>query len=297
MTTATKTKPAKKTPPFAIVTRTFKDGRTVHWYQRDGVNAKGRGVTTLLSNGTPSGGLVKWSANKAADCALDERDVWEPLAERSRDAAYDWIRNASDRDRDAAGGRGTEVHNLAEQLSLGQEVEVPDEIVGHVDAYIDWFDTWQPEIVATEVVGANFTRNYYGKFDLLVRVKGWFPGEPDRVALLLLDIKTARSGVFEKDALQLTAYRHFEVISEPDEKGACWDHQPMPEVDGVAVLHLSADGYRLVPVDPALDRDLFAMFLHASKIAEFYGSGWKAEDKGWSKDVFLPAHQTPHEEF
>lgn len=296
MATATKKAAAKKAPqktkrnpPLEIVTRTFKDGRTTHWYKKDGQTLKGRGVTTLLGNGLPAPALIKWTGNTVAECALDERDIWEPLAERDRATAYEYLRSAADRDRDAAGNRGTQVHNLAEQIMNDEEVDVPDEILGHVDRFIEFMTDWQPEILLVEVVGINHKYNYAGKFDLYVKLDGWHAD--GRPAYVLLDIKTARSGVFEKDALQLTAYRHFDEIAEATEDGKCWDLAPMPQVDAVAVLHLSADAYRIVPVDPALDRQLFAQFLHAVRTAEFLGSGWSPQDKGWSKDIWAVAHE------
>lgn len=316
MTTATtpRRRPAKRAASkgapkskLRLRTKRMKDGKEIHWYEvlgQDGkmASASGRGVTTLLGNGSPSGGLVKWAANKAADCALDEQDIWRPLVDRSRDAAYDYIRNASDRDRDEAGGRGSQVHDLAERLSKGEEVEVPELLEGHVDSYIRWVEDWAPEIVATEVVIANFSRWYFGKFDLLYRQRGWFPDDPERVALLLGDLKTARSGVREKDALQLTAYSEAEVCGLPDADGWVFgadggDLDPMPKVDGLVVIHLSADAYTLHPVADVLRPKLFAQFLHTVRVAEFHGSGWKEEDKGWSKDVFEPGPALPYEAF
>ena len=290
------TKTEKKTARLVLRTMT-KQGKRIHWYQVDGVSAKGRGVTTILSNGTPSGGLMQWAANCAADCAIDEQDVWLPLAERDRSAAYDYLRKASDRDRDAAANRGSEVHDLAEQLMAGKTVEVPEEIEGHVDQFIAWHEAWQPELVASEFVIVNWTRWYFGRSDLLVKVKGW-PGHEDQEALVLLDIKTSRGGPYEKDAVQLTAYRHAEEIClAPDEKGNCWDLEPMPAVAGVGVLHLSADAYSIHPVNEDLDQRLFAQFLHIMRVAEFYGSGWKAEDKGWSRDVFRGVLVDPETKF
>lgn len=300
--TATKKSAAKRPAkskakaPLQIVTRTI-GGRTVHWYCVDGVSQKGRGVTTLLGAGLPAPALIKWTGNKAAECALDERDVWEPLADRDRQAAYDYIRAAADRDRDQAANRGSDVHDLAERIGRGEEVEVPEALLGHVDSYLQFVADWEPELVMVEVVGANFTRGYFGKFDLLARMKGWWPERPNDEALVLLDIKTSRTGPFEKDALQLTAYRNFEFICEPDEQGNCWDLAEMPQVDGVAVLKLSAEEYRLIPVAEDLAPRLFATFLHTVRVAEFLGGGYRPDDKGWSRDVYLPAVAAPHEEF
>jgi hypothetical protein len=287
---------AKQTPPLRIVTRTFKDGHTTHWYEVNGQSCAGRGVTTLLGNGLPAPALMKWAANEAASCALDERDIWEPLAQRDRSAAYDFIRQASDRARDTAALKGTDVHNLAEQLAGGAEVEVPEHLVAHVDSYLAFVEEWQPEFVMVEVVGANFTRDYYGKFDILARLKGWWPDRPDEPALVLLDIKTGEKGPYEKDALQLAAYAAFEQVAEPDEAGNCWELEPMPAVDGCAVLKVTADGYRLIPINDELRSRMFAQFLHVTRTAEFLGSSFKRDD-GWAADAFDIARSGPFETF
>ena len=268
-----------------------------HSYALDGEPQKGRGVTTLLSAGLPAGGLVVWAARAVATETVDKRDVWEPiLREAGRDAAWEFLSKAPDRDRDSAANRGSEVHNLAERLAAGETVEVPEELEGMVDAYLDWRATWDPTDELNEVVGANLTHRYFGRFDGLATFTGWWPDRPTEPARILYDIKTSRSGPFEKDALQLTAYRHFELCGIPDEKGRIFEPEPMPAVDGVAVLHLSADGYRFIPIAEHLDRPLFAAFLHVLRTAEFLGTGWKAEDRGWSKDVFCPPIDTPHQE-
>jgi hypothetical protein len=295
---------------LTIVTQVKQD-TTIHWYELNGKSLSGRGVTTVLGAGLAAPALAKWGRNTVANCALDERDVWGPL---DRNTAYEYLRNSPDRDRDAAGNRGRDVHELAEALNRGEEVVVPEELENHVDAYLDFLRDWEPEIVAFEVVGYNHKFRYAGKFDLLIRVKGWWPDRPDEYALVLVDIKTARSGVFPKDALQLVAYGAFDVAGTPEPRPAKRNQSPnrsyedlvnpppMPKVDGYAVLHLSAERvYKLVPVKPERVPKLFATFIHCLRIAEFTGgeyldrSKW-AEDKGWQEDVFDRQLQ-PYETF
>jgi len=302
---ATKKAAKKPAPPFEFIEQPRKDGSTTHWYRVAGESRSGRGVTALLSNGYPKGALKVWAARCVADAALDDRDTWEPLAERSRDAAYDYLWKAPDRDRDEAANRGQEVHALAERLAAGEEVEVPEPLEGMVDTYLDWRATWQPANEYLEIVGHNATHNYLGKFDGLATFTGWFAEEPEREAQVLYDIKTNRSGVFPDVALQLAAYANFEeVCLELTERTSgsrtyweCWEPEPMPAVDGIAVLHLSPDGWQFRPIDPGLARKCFALFLMAAKIAEFIGSGWKAEDAGWSAQVLQPSVPSPYESF
>lgn len=244
-----------------------------HGYFLDGVEIKGRGVTTLLGNGFPKNGLQYWAAKEVATCAVDERDIWEPLAGRARDAAWEYLKEAPFRDRDAAARRGTDVHRLAERLQAGEEVQVPDELVGHVDSYLRFREEWQPTDEIIEGVVINRSRTYMGTFDSIAMLPG-FPGG-DRV---LYDIKTSRSGVYPEVALQLAAYRYAESYI-PDPDGQC-DEVPMPQVDACAVLHVRADGYDLVPVDAG--PMAFRAFLYVVQTAEFIGT-WK--EPGWGSGL------------
>lgn len=244
-----------------------------HGYFLDGQPIKGRGVTALLGQGFPKPALVGWAANEAATAALDEQDVWVPLAQRDRSAAHKYLADARNRDRDAAAKRGTEVHRLAERLQAGEEIEVPPELVGHVDSYLQFREDWQPADEIIEGVVVNRKWRYMGTFDSIATLEG-FPGG-DRV---LYDIKTSRSGVFPETALQLAAYRFAETFL-PEPNGG--EELPMPQVDACAALHLRADGYDLVPV--RADEEVWRLFLYVTQVAEFMGPDWK--EPGWSKDV------------
>jgi hypothetical protein len=252
-----------------------------HGYFLDGEKLEGRGVTTILSNGVPKNGLQYWAAKEVASCAVDERDIWEPLAERARDAAWEYLKEAPFRDRDAAARRGTEVHRLAEQLQEGHEVEVPEPLVGHVDSYLQFMEEWQPTDPICEGVVISRKHQYMGTFDLIATLDKW-PGGPRRV---LLDVKTSRSGIYPEVALQLAAYRFAQTfLAHPD--GKC-DEEPMPEVDCCAALHVRDDGYDLIPVRADLRE--FRVFQYVDQVARFLGT---FKDPGWSSEV-LGAPLTP----
>lgn len=252
-----------------------------HGYFLDGQAITGRGVTTLLGNGMPKNALQYWAAGAVADCALDEADIWKPIAARSRDAAQKYLKDAPFRDRDAAAKRGTEVHRLAERLQSGEEVEVPPELVGHVDSYLRFREEWQPEDEIVEGVVVNRAQVYMGTFDSIATLRG-FPGG-ERV---LYDIKTSRSGVYPEVGLQLAAYRFAEVFL-PEPGGDC-DEMPMPQVEACAVLHVRADGYDLVPVR-AGDRE-FRQFLYCAQTAGFLGT---FKEPGWSSEIVGQALTPP----
>lgn len=267
-----------------------------HVYWLDGKKVTGRGVTTLLGNGFPKGGLQYWAAKEVATCAIEERDLWEPLAERDRNAAWDYLKEAPFRDRDKAARRGTEVHRLAEQLQAsvetGVEVVVPEELVGHVDAYLQFREEWQPHDEIIEGVVVNRTQRYLGTFDSIATLPG-FADACRRVGIevagdrVLYDIKTNRSAdVYPDTVLQLAAYRHAESYI-PDVDGNEGE-LPMPQVDGCAVLHLAADGYQLVPVDAG--PRAFRQFLYVVQTAEFLGT-WK--EPGWGPSLIGSALAAP----
>ena len=82
-------------------------------------------------------------------------------------------------------------------------MEVPEDLAGHVDCYLDFLERFDPEIILSEATVINRRWWYMGTLDLVCRIDG--------LGLCLLDIKTTRSGVFPESSLQLAAYRHAET--------------------------------------------------------------------------------------
>lgn len=250
-----------------------------HGYQLDGVKLSGRGVTTLIKAGTPSGGLIGWAAKQTALAAVDDMKAWTAL--RDRDARIDYLTGARFRDLNAAAVRGTEVHSWAERYvraEPGAKLDIPEHLQAHVEQYLDFRDTWHPhdEIVERAVFSRQWL--YGGSFDLLCKLDGW--NEDGSAATVLVDLKTSRSGVFSEVAMQLAAYRYAEFYIDIDGKG---DEHPMPEIDACAVLWLRADDWELHEV--AADREAFTCFLHCMKVAEAFGT--TKDDPGLLKPKLL----------
>lgn len=250
-----------------------------HWYKLDG--EKVDGVTTILSAGLPKPALVPWAASSVASVVVESIDVdrdgrchadrlvaylrelgannrynrWPNDGSFNRLAALETLKGEPYRDRDTAANRGTEVHGFAERLTRGEEVHPPEELAGHVDAYIDWWNTWQPTDVLPEVVVASRKHRYMGTLDMIAVIGGqrW-----------LIDIKTNRSGPFPEVALQLAAYGNAEFMAFED------GEHPMPEIDRYGVLWLRADGHDFHEV--LVGRHHFRLFLYAQQIAHFQKS-------------------------
>lgn len=222
---------------------------TGHSYTLNG--AKAPGATTVLGNGFPKH-LEKWAADQSAGYAIDH---WDELAEMTPSKRLKLIAGARFEDRDAAARRGTDVHRLARRLMAGEEVPVPDELEGHVDAYLAFLEEWQPAELLVEAPVANVTYGYCGTLDMLADLADghrW-----------LVDLKTTRSGVYLESALQISAYRNAEWYVDGN-----GEPQPMIEVERCGVVWLRGDRtYELVPVDasPAT----FRVFLAARVIGRF----------------------------
>lgn len=220
-----------------------------HSYEIDGVKAPG--VTTLIGAGVPKPALIGWAAKMAGECAARDIDL---LARMNAAEVVSYVAGESDRRKNRAGVKGTEVHGLAQRIAAGEPVEVPEEVRGYVDAYLAWMDDWRPEIIRTEAAVASRTWWYAGTFDMLARL-------PDgRVSLI--DIKTGGSGVWPETCLQVTAYRHAEVMLDGKLE------VPMPATDVGHALWLGEGGeYEFLPVESG--PDIFAVFLHVAHVGAF----------------------------
>lgn len=209
------------------------------------------GVTTILK-ALPKDALINWAANATADAAINR---WDELAKLPPAARLKTLQSARYEDRDRAGNRGTAVHKLAEKLVVGERVEMPDEIAGHVESYARFLDEWKVDPVAIEVVLMSHRHGYAGTADLIADI-------PPLGKRLLLDLKTSRSGIFGETALQLAAYRYADTYVDQD--GA---EQPMIPVDGCAGIHVRADGYSLRPIESGPEQH--RAFLYLQQVARW----------------------------
>jgi hypothetical protein len=249
--------------------------RSQGWY-RDPLDTsvKLRSVTTILSQGYPKEALVFWAGNITAETALDNLPylVRASLRPDERAEAYDWLRRAHTRKKDARAAVGSAVHTVIEAHVLGQPV--PDELMNdeevrpYLTNFLAFVNDWQVTFEASEMVVANYRDGYAGTLDYLLR--------SPRIATALNvpagtvfmgDTKTGgeldKKGVYAEAGLQMSAYAHAEVGWLRDGSKV-----PLPKVhDTGIVLHLRPEGYRPIPV--ACGAAEYAAFLHARDIAEF----------------------------
>lgn len=220
-----------------------------HSYEIDG--EKVPGITTIIGKGIAKPALIDWAGRVTAGYAIDH---WDELSEMRPSERLEALNKSRFTERDTAAVRGTAIHTIAQQLSEGQEVDVPEPLTGHVDAYLRFVEEWQPKDILVEEAFFNRALGYAGTPDLLADLNDgqrW-----------LLDWKTGAKGIFPEFALQLAAARYAEFWVDPD-----GEEQPIPNVDQCGCIWLRADGYDLVPV--AADTEAFRVFLHAKNTAAF----------------------------
>lgn len=220
-----------------------------HSYRLDGTKVDG--VTTVL-NSLPKPALINWAARQAAEKAVNEWDTLAalPPTERLNALAYAH-REATSK----AALRGTQIHDLGEKISHGEEVDVPAEHVGPVEAYARFLDRWDISPIATETPVASMRYHFAGTADCWARV-GARDGQR-----ALLDIKTGK-GVYEEVALQLAAYRYADIWQPGD-----GTEEPLPEVDAVYVAHVLPDDVLLLPIHA--DLQTFRQFLYVMQTARW----------------------------
>lgn len=189
--------------------------------------------------------------------------------------ALRWLKGAGDRIRDEAGDRGSDVHAAAEDLVLEHVKEAtkdgelirlilhgkklpawPDAIRPWMEnGFVPWVKAFRPKIVATEATVYNRTQVYAGTADTfleaLIEELGWLR--------LCVDYKSSRL-IYPEVAMQVEAYARGEFVGGADGK----TEFPVPEVDGTAVLHLTAKGFEFWRLRH--DEAVWTAFLYAREV-------------------------------
>jgi hypothetical protein len=221
---------SKFVPPLRRI-----DTAKSHYY-KDGNGNRIPGVTTILGGGVPQPALINWAANATAEWAIDNFDALTEMTPAQRLKALQGARYETS---DRAKKRGTEVHGYAERLVKGEKVEaVPDELRGHVEAYVRFLDKFEVDPIVVEAAIVNYRYGYAGTLDLIAEITD----NDGQRRKLLLDAKTNEKGIFGETPLQLAAYRYAEFYLDPDGK-----EQPMIEVDGCGAILISSEDAQLIP--------------------------------------------------
>ena len=216
------------------------------------------GVTTILNGGVPKPALVRWAPRIVAEWVADpaNRAQLDALLAGDPLAAVRELKELPTKARDEAGVRGTAVHALAEELHrTGEAPDVPEELLGFVEGYVQFLDDWQITPVLMERPCGNRKDWWAGTFDLLCTSPFLAGGK-----LVQIDLKTSR-GIYGETALQTGAYSKAEFYVDEHS-----NEQPMPEVHATYVAHVTAEGTRLYELgaDKAAIERHYQLFLTAA---------------------------------
>jgi hypothetical protein len=219
-----------------------------HSYTLDG-EPRIKGVTTMMKGlgGPPESYFTKYTAGYAVD-------NWDRLAALPPSQRLEEIAGATKARFNAAAVRGTEVHKLAERLSHGKEVRVPDHIRGYVESAVQFLDDYDVKADYTEVALFSRRNKHAGSADAFGSAQK--PDELTRTRVLW-DWKTTAKEPWGSVAFQFSGYRYSDFMLSGD-GGKDSVELAVPEVDECWAVWLGPDGYEVFPmhVTPEVYREL-----------------------------------------
>jgi hypothetical protein len=226
-----------------------------HRYRLDKKHVSG--VTTVLGKAIPKDALKFWAARTVAEYVHEHEDDVATLRSMGGRKLVEVLKQVPFDKRDDAGQRGTDIHEIAEDLVWGREVSVPEQLADISADFARFIDDWSVEPILTEKSVANRALWYAGRPDFIGRVGGIFGGQ-----VTCLDWKSSK-GVYAETALQTAAYANAEFWVNDDDPDT---EQPLPEVERLGVVHLTPEGVRVYDLgDPA---EHFKLFRHIKYVAD-----------------------------
>lgn len=230
-----------------------------HWYKMDA--KKCDGITGIINDSIPKPALVSWAAGAVAAFVYDDPEyIKQKIEKEGRKGFIQSMKDVPYQDRDIAANKGTQVHKLAEQLGRGEEVEVPEELVGHVESYLKYREDYEPKDEMIEVTVGSFKHRFMGTLDNWATLDNDHAVKNNIDGRCLIDIKTSRSGIWGETGLQLCGYGFSEFFL--DANGEVHD---LPKFDHYLGLWLRADGYDLYEFD--VTEKTFRYFLYCQQVA------------------------------
>lgn len=239
-----------------------------HRYWLDGQSVPG--VTTILGC-LDKPALPKWAAKTVAQYVAENPDAVETLRSLGEGGMIAALKEIPWKKRDDAATRGTTLHDYAEALIKGEEVEVDDELVPVVEHLLTFMDDWQIEPILTEFAVGSREHLYAGTGDLIARYT-----RPDthHSGVGVFDYKSGKA-LYPEHAWQLNAYGFAEFA------GLDGDETPVPECDGAFGVQIRADGYDVAPF--AFGPEVFDEFIAIRRTFDIVKRGrgdWKVPGSG-----------------
>lgn len=249
---------------------TFTPGN--HTYRLDGKPVPG--VTTILGV-LDKPAIPKWAAKVVAEYVADNPDALEVLRDAGRPALVNTLKEVPWQKRDKAADRGHTLHDYAQQLLEGVEIDVdqvPPELVPVLENAISFLDTWQIRPLLIEAPCASRTDWWAGTLDL---VADYVHPVTDLAGRGVFDWKSGK-GLYPEYAWQMCGYGHAEFT------GLGGNEAPMPNgISAAFGVQIRADGYDVAPMaySDAVYQE-FVLIRRAFDVVKAGRGDWKRPGSG-----------------
>lgn len=239
-----------------------------HRYKLDGEWVPG--VTTILGV-LDKPAIAKWAASTVAEYVADHPREVESLRDMGRSPMVQALKELPWANRDKAGARGNLLHDYAEQILKGEEVEVAEEHVPVMEHALTFMDDWHIEPLLIEAATASREHLWAGTLDLIAKYRRPDTGEE---GVGIFDWKSGKA-LYPEYAWQLNAYAHGEFY------GLDGDEHSLPECGAAFGVQIRPDGYDVAPF--AFGPDIYDEFLAIRRtftIAKTGRGDWKRPGSG-----------------
>lgn len=226
----------------------------VRYYTSPTTNQRFASVTSIIGT-LDKPALKYWIGKQTAQFAVDQRELWLPIAEADPKAALDMVKGAPWRTTEDSASLGSAVHAAVEARILGEDVNIESldpAVRPFVNSFLNFEKQFTPQWEMSEATVVSYKYGYAGTVDALATFD-----RPDLglVGRYLVDWKTGASGPWPDAALQLSAYRHADSVLLPN-----GTETPLPESDGALVVKLRPRVYNVYPVESG--ENTFKFFRH-----------------------------------
>lgn len=223
---------------------TFTPGN--HRYRLDGKPVPG--VTTILGC-LDKPAIPKWAAGQVAEYVADNPEGVENLRMMGRGPMVHALKGIPWEKRDQAGKRGNALHDYAEQLLNGEEIDVAAEHIAVMESALRFMDDWHIKPLLVEAPVASRADWWAGTLDLIAEYR-----RPDtgHEGVAIFDWKSGKA-LYPEYSMQLNAYAHAEFT------GLGGDEKPLPECDAAFGVQITEDDYDVRPFE--FGPDIYAEFV------------------------------------
>lgn len=239
-----------------------------HRYWLDGKPVPG--VTSILGV-LDKPAIPKWAAGAVAEYVADNPDAVEHLRGMGRGPMVQALKGIPWEKRDQAGRRGNILHDYAEAILLGEEVDVDDEHVPVMEHAIAFMEAWHIKPLLVEAPVASREHWWAGTLDLVAEYRRPDTGEEGTA---IFDWKSGKA-LYPEYAWQLNAYAHAEF------HGINGDEHQLPTCTAAFGVQIRPDGYDVAPF--AFGPDIYAEFVtirNTFDIAKRGRGDWKRPGSG-----------------